>query len=680
MPNLNLIAPEYRYFTTDLLSNELIAEISFSDVTYGRALKGAGEFSGKIPVIPKTASMDLYESTMPGKTGLYVMRDGVCVWGGIIWSRQYNLVSRDLQVSASEFTSYFHHRHVWKTWTHDLGATLTVAGEVGTVVLDPGFDYTAVAASSVKVSFREVNNFKYDGFYTVLASPAPTQTTFRIDAIGVPNGSYPLTTILVRTDTYDWVRSLIEATMTDFTGYEFANDEIEPGIGTKYTITNKQLTGNFATLTTSTAHDVTAGKVVIIRNVDTTFNGQYIVQSTPSPTQIRYALTAANVGSTAVSVLTRTVTQKKLSNYVATLTTSAAHGFAVGSRVVISGVDAADSISEILNGEYVVLSVPSATQFTYLTGGVKDIPLQASTGGTAVLTPHVLSGTYGPYSANSDVGIEFSTDEYSGVDLEPEAWRGFELKNVGVELDRYSDRLPLKKRKRRTSNKALDRANGFEYRVDCEYDPNTASFRRIFVLLPINFPDPPAAGEVSPITRFGADQTVFEYPGNISNIQIDEKSDQSATRFWLQGNLGDLGADASQPYAAASSTELLAQGWPLLDGEHVEQDVGDETTLNEYAQRYLSESRPPTADITVSVNGSLSPVVGEYSPGDWCSLVLDDPFVLMRLASDLEPRSTAIVRKIDSFSVQVPNSPTFPEQVSLKLIAEWEIDKKGAAI
>jgi hypothetical protein len=676
MPSLNLVASTYRYYAVDLLSNTLLAEISFQGVSYGRALKGAGEFSGKVPVIDKTASFDLYESTMPGKTALYVMRNNECVWGGIIWSRNYNLVSRELDVSASEFTSYFHRRRIWKTWTNDLGATLVVSGGTGTVTLDPGFAYTVGAGSSVKVSFREVKNFTYDGFYTVKTSPAPTASSFAIDSATIPNGTYPLTTILVRTDTYDWVRSLIDSVMQDFTSQEFANTEIEPGVSEKIRVTNKQASGGFATLTTADPHFVSAGQVVIIRNVDSTFNGQYIVTDTPTDTQIKYAK-AGTVASTAVAVNTKTITNKQLIDYVATLTTSGAHGFTTGQRVVVTNVDAADSASEILNGEFIITSTPTPTTFTYLTAGVKNIPLQASTGGTAVVTPYVLVGTYGPYTANSDILIDFSTDEYSGVDLEPQSYRGFELKNVGEELDRYSDRLSTVGRRTSVPGLTLNRIDGFEYRVDCEYDPNTASFKRIFVLLPINFPDPPAEGEVSPISRFGADQLVFEYPGQISNLQIDEKSDDASTRFWVIGNIGDLGADASQPYSAASSTELLLNGWPLIEDEHSENDEYDEAILSDIAERYLSESRPPIADISMSVNGSISPVVGTYAPGDWCSIVADDEFVRMRLASDLEPRDTVIVRKIDSFTVSVPDQPSFPETVSLKLIAEWEVDKRG---
>ena len=670
----NTEAATYRYFVTDIVSNTLLAEIPFQGVSYGRALKGAGSFSGNIPVIDKTASFNLYDSTMPGKTALYVTRNGICVWGGVIWSRNYNLISRTLDINASEWTSYLFRRRVWKTWSHNLGATIVVSGGIGAVTLDPGYTYEIAAGSSVKMSFREVKDFPFDGFYTVRSSPAPTSTTFSIDAVGVANGTYPLVTVIVNTDTYDWVKSLIDSMLTDFTNLEFANDEIEPGLAEKVLITNKRISSGAATITTSTPHGLSPGQVVLIRNVDQTFNGQYIVASTPTATTLTYAK-GGTVAPTAVSVNTRTVTNKQLVDYVATLTTSGSHGFSVGQRVVISGVDQGNSFSEILNGEYIILSA-TANTFSYLTSGLVNIaPSAVAAGATAVVTPYVLIGTYGPYTANSDIGgLDYSTDEYSGIDLEPENYRGFELRNVGEELDKYSDRLSSSKRR---SASPVERTDGFEYRIDCFYDPNTASFKREFVLLPINYPNPPAPGEVSPISRFGADELVFEYPGQISDFSLDEKSDDAVTRMWAVGNIGDLGEGASQPYSAAASLELLLDGWPILEDDVSENDEVDEVALYETASRYLSEFRPPLADITVGVNGSLNPVVGTYAPGDWCSLVIDDEFVKMRLASDLEPRDTVIVRKIDSYTVSVGNSPTFPEKVSLKLIAEWEVDKRG---
>jgi hypothetical protein len=79
-------------------------------------------------------------------------------------------------------------------------------------------------------------------------------------------------------------------------------------VGTQ--ITNKELTSNVATLTTSTAHGLTVGDTVWIQGVDSTFNstsGTYTVVSVPSTTTFTYAKTASNVASTAVSASTAQV-------------------------------------------------------------------------------------------------------------------------------------------------------------------------------------------------------------------------------------------------------------------------------------------------------------------------------------------------------------------------------------
>lgn len=70
---------------------------------------------------------------------------------------------------------------------------------------------------------------------------------------------------------------------------------------TTATVSNKALTSNVATLTTSTAHGLVAGMTVVVSGVDATFNGTYTVASVPSNVTFTYACTAANVASTAAT-------------------------------------------------------------------------------------------------------------------------------------------------------------------------------------------------------------------------------------------------------------------------------------------------------------------------------------------------------------------------------------------
>jgi hypothetical protein len=66
-------------------------------------------------------------------------------------------------------------------------------------------------------------------------------------------------------------------------------------------VSNKALTSNVATLTTSSAHSLLAGDEIVVTGVDSTFNGTYTIIDVPTTTTLTYSKTAANVVSAAVS-------------------------------------------------------------------------------------------------------------------------------------------------------------------------------------------------------------------------------------------------------------------------------------------------------------------------------------------------------------------------------------------
>jgi hypothetical protein len=80
---------------------------------------------------------------------------------------------------------------------------------------------------------------------------------------------------------------------------EFDVDKIYPAI--TVSITNKALTSNVATLTTSVVHGLTVGMTITITGVDATFNGEYRITAVPTTTTFTYAKVATNVTSAAVS-------------------------------------------------------------------------------------------------------------------------------------------------------------------------------------------------------------------------------------------------------------------------------------------------------------------------------------------------------------------------------------------
>lgn len=70
--------------------------------------------------------------------------------------------------------------------------------------------------------------------------------------------------------------------------------------GTSKTVTNKALTSNVATITTSTAHGLDVGNTVTIAGVDATFNGTFVLTAVTATT-VSYAKTATDVTSVAAT-------------------------------------------------------------------------------------------------------------------------------------------------------------------------------------------------------------------------------------------------------------------------------------------------------------------------------------------------------------------------------------------
>lgn len=107
----------YTYLFCDLLTDTVLAELPLSGVTYSTVLNGIGTLTATVPYNDDTLPADPETATTPGRTALYVDRDGVIVWAGIVWTRKP--VAGGKSIQASEFLSYFQHRYVTKTLSTD---------------------------------------------------------------------------------------------------------------------------------------------------------------------------------------------------------------------------------------------------------------------------------------------------------------------------------------------------------------------------------------------------------------------------------------------------------------------------------------------------------------------------------------------------------------------------------
>lgn len=106
----------YRYLFADLLTNNILAELQLTGVAFTQTLNTAGTFQGHILLSGiNAAQSNVAAATIPARCAVYVDRDGVLVWGGVIWHREYNSTDQKLKVTAQEFESYFNRRRITTT-------------------------------------------------------------------------------------------------------------------------------------------------------------------------------------------------------------------------------------------------------------------------------------------------------------------------------------------------------------------------------------------------------------------------------------------------------------------------------------------------------------------------------------------------------------------------------------
>jgi hypothetical protein len=108
----------YRYLFTDLLTNAVNLELPLFGVTYNRRINkvGSATFSLSLgnrgtagtPGDIGFSDSDILEATQPGRSCLWIERDGQIVWGGIIWSRTYQSQASVISYTAQTFESYLY--------------------------------------------------------------------------------------------------------------------------------------------------------------------------------------------------------------------------------------------------------------------------------------------------------------------------------------------------------------------------------------------------------------------------------------------------------------------------------------------------------------------------------------------------------------------------------------------
>src|SRR5688500_19807991 len=105
--------PEYTYTFIDIPSQTKLETlplygVSASDVLLtGQGGASAGAFTGSLRMDSDFSTVaEILDMTRPESTSVWMDRDDVPIWGGILWTRTYQSDGRDMQLNAQSLSSY----------------------------------------------------------------------------------------------------------------------------------------------------------------------------------------------------------------------------------------------------------------------------------------------------------------------------------------------------------------------------------------------------------------------------------------------------------------------------------------------------------------------------------------------------------------------------------------------
>lgn len=114
--------PTYRYLLCDLLTDQLLADLPLTGVSFERRISRTGSLSAKLNApTPQLVKVAKLVHAYAGRSALWVYRNGQLWWGGIPWTVKAQQGERGavaLNVQAATFDSYAHHRLLYADATY----------------------------------------------------------------------------------------------------------------------------------------------------------------------------------------------------------------------------------------------------------------------------------------------------------------------------------------------------------------------------------------------------------------------------------------------------------------------------------------------------------------------------------------------------------------------------------
>lgn len=228
-----------------------------------------------------------------------------------------------------------------------------------------------------------------------------------------------------------------------------------------------------------------------------------------------------------------------------------------------------------------------------------------------------------------------------------------------------------------------DNVNGFEWYFVYTYNGIMQRFRRRLHFLPTPphlLPKGSPKPQDNETDKPGIDTFLFEFPGNIVTLDLEEDAQNACTRQFVVGGYDPSLNTEKKPIGSWNNMGAINAGYPLF--ENVESsrhnDVAKLGRLNRLAAIYGRQSAPPIRNWNVTVAGDKDPIVGSYRVGHWCRVMIHDPFIQQSLDSANVSYANGIVKRIMGYTVNVPTGSQLPELVTLELEDDFFIPNEPA--
>jgi hypothetical protein len=202
-----------------------------------------------------------------------------------------------------------------------------------------------------------------------------------------------------------------------FTGNDNQGDALDLGLVGEYantvstitkSVSNKALTSNVATLTTSATHGFAVGDIAVITGVDATFNGTYYVKAVPTTTTFTFDKTNANVTSAAASGSVSVSGQRRY----AAVARDASDGVIKFFKDITTKPTSTINFSEA-NAGYAAVQLGALTAASATIGDVSNTELQYVNGVTSAIQTQIdtklasatAASTYAPLASPTLTGV-----------------------------------------------------------------------------------------------------------------------------------------------------------------------------------------------------------------------------------------------------------------------------------